>query len=509
MRAVARWTVPALLILIACLALREADKRLPPGVAINGAWQPVAAGGVRFLRDQTAADARGQPLVQQQIEPALLALIARARAFIVLDAGLFGDLPATGPAAAQLRKAAPVASQLVDALVRRKREQPELRVLVLVDPGSLLLAGSEAGDTAALVPALRGAGIDVVAVATDRLRDPDSIVGALLTVCCNWWSRPSTDPGDWPNPAGVGPLSLTFGTWSRLRPYPRSHRQLLLADDGAGGLSGMVFSRSLNAEAGIHSATALQLAGPALEPLLEAEFVVAQFSGWTDLGAMQAQVRHAVGRSTPAPPPDTVRAPDSARARVVSEGAIGAALADRIDAAPMGAAVDIAALYLAQRAVVRALIDAARRGVAVRVLLDPGRDGYGYARSGMPNRQVATELLAASDGAVRVRWYRTHGEQFSPGFALVRDGGRSWLLIGTAELSRRDLGSFNLAAGLIADLDAASTPAGEALDWFESLWFNRAPGGTEFSTDADVYADASPLDYWYARLLEASGGAFD
>jgi hypothetical protein len=479
-------------------------------VAINGAWGPVAADSVLFLRDQTAADARGQPLVQQQIEPALVQLIGRARAFIVLDAGLFGDLPAAGPAAAQLRKAPPLASQLTDALVRRKREQPELRVLLLVDPSSLLLAAPDTGDAEAPLPALRRAGIDVVAVATDRLRDPDSIVGALLTACCDWWSRPGSDRGSWPNPAGVGPLSLGFGTWSRLRPYPRSHRQLLLADDGAGGLSGMVFSHSLNAEAAIHSATALELAGPVLEPLLEAEFVVAQFSGWTDPGAMQAQARRAVARPPIGPrPPDSAQPADSARARVVSEAAIGTALTARIDAAPAGAAVDVAALYLAQRPVVRALIDAARRGVAVRVLLDPGRDGYGYARSGMPNRQVATELLAASDGAVRVRWYRTHGEQFSPGFALVRDGGRSWLMISTAELSRRDLSNFNLAAGFIADLDAASTPAGEALDWFESLWFNRAPGGTEFSTDADVYADASPLDYWYARLLEASGGDFD
>jgi len=501
MRAAARWILPALLILIACLALWESQKRLPPGVTITGGWQPVPEAALGFLRDQTAADARGQPLVQQQIEPALLQLIGRARAFIVLDAGLFGDLPATGPQAAQLRKAPPLAAQLVEALVRRKREQPELRVLLLVDPSSLLLAVPT--DAAAGLAALRAAGIDVVAVATERLRDPNPIGGALRTVCCDWWTHAHAE-GDWPNPAGVGPLTVNFGAWSRLRSYSRSHRQLLLADDGAGSLAGLVFSRSLNAEAAIHSATALQLGGPALAPLLEAEFVVAQFSGWTDAGAMQAQARRALTRNAMEGVPRS-----NARARVVSEAAVGTVLLERIDTAPPGAAIDIAVLYLAQRSVVRALIDAARRGVAVRVLLDPGRDGYGYAHSGLPNRQVATELLAASDGAVRVRWYRTHGEQFSPGFVLVRDGGRSWLMIGTAQLSRRDLDNYNLAAAFIVDLDAASNTAGQALDWFEGLWFNRAPGGTEFSTDADVYADASPLDYWYARLLEASGGDFD
>jgi hypothetical protein len=519
MRAAARWIFPALLILIVFLAVWEAHKRLPPGMAINGAWEPVPDGAIRFLRDQTAADARGQPLVQQQIEPALLQLIGRARAFIVLDAGLFGDLPATGPAAAQLRKAPPLAAELTDALLRRKREQPDLRVLLLLDPSSVLLDAPVAGN-GTTVSSLRDAGIDVVAVATDRLRDPNPIGGTLRFLCCDWWAH-GGDAGSWPNPTGVGPPSLSFAAWSRLRAYSRSHRQLLLADDGGGRLAGAAFSRSLNAEAGIHSATGLALAGAALAPALEAEFVIAQLSGWTDAGAMQAQARRAlapagIGAANGISATAGVgslsgdgSAPAPARARVVSEAAIGSALVTRIEAAPSGAAIDIAALYLAERAVVRALIDAARRGVAVRVLLDPGRDGYGYERSGMPNRQVATELVAASDGAVRIRWYRTHGEQFSTGFALVREGGRSWLMIGTAELSRRDLDNFNLAAAFIVDVDASSITAGEALDWFESLWFNRAPGGTEFSTDADVYADASPIDYWYARLLEAGGGGFD
>jgi hypothetical protein len=505
MRALARWTFAVLLLLTACLAVWDTQRRLPPGVHINGAWQSVPAEDVRFLRDQTAADARGQPLVEEQIQPALLQIIARAQAFVLLDTGLLGDLPATGPAATRLRKAAPLAGQLVEALLRRKREQPGLRVLVLVDPAtaSLALADTPAGTGA--VQSLRDGGMDVVAVDERRLRDPNPFGRAVMELCCGWWSRPGPGGGNWPNPVGVGPAGVDFGAWVRLRAYQRSHRQLLLADDGAGALLGVIVSRSMHAEAGIHSATALQLRGAALEPMLEAEFVVAQFSGWTDAGAMQALARRTLQH-------EDFPASDQrgdARARVVSEGALGAALVERIGAAGSGAAIDVAALYLAERGVVRALIDAAHRGAAVRVLLDPGRDGYGYSRSGMPNRQVATELLAASDGAVRVRWYRTHGEQFSPGFVLVREGGRSWLLVGSAELSRRDLDDFNLAAGFITDLDAGSAAAGSALDWFETLWFNRAGGGVEYSADADVYADASQVNYWYARALEANGGAFD
>jgi hypothetical protein len=143
------------------------------------------------------------------------------------------------------------------------------------------------------------------------------------------------------------------------------------------------------------------------------------------------------------------------------------------------------------------------------VLLDPGKDGYGYDRSGLPNRQVASELVAASDGAVRVRWYRTHGEQFSPGFALIQSAAHAWLMVGTAELSRPDLDDFNLAGAFIAELPGAAAASSDALSWFDTVWYNRAAGGTEFSSDVDVYADASQLDYWQYRLLEVSGTAFD
>jgi len=329
---------------------------------------------------------------------------------------------------------------------------------------------------------------------------------AFWQLCCRWWS-PVAAEGDWPNPVGVGPSGVSLGLWGRTQGYQRSHRQLLIGDDGAGGLAGLIFSRPLNAEAALHSATALQLAGAALEPLLESEFVVAQFSGWSGGGAIQERSQRLIERQRQSVP--SLGGADAARARVVSEGSITEALVGRIDAAGQHDSIELAALYLSQRELMRALLDAARRGAVIRVLLDPGKDGYGYERSGVPNREVASELAAASDGAVRMRWYRTHGEQFSPGFALIRGAGRAWLMVGTAELSRRDLDDFNLAAAFIAELPASAAASTDALSWFDTLWYNRAPGGTEYTSDVDVYADASQLGYWRYRVLEAGGASFD
>jgi phosphatidylserine/phosphatidylglycerophosphate/cardiolipin synthase-like enzyme len=501
MRWLWRASLAALLLVLLATATLQMQKRLPPGVHVRSQWQSIPSAQLRFLRDQTAADARGQPLVEQQIQAALLQMIATARTFVLIDTGLFGDLPAAGPAAAQLRTAPSLATDLAEALLRRKAEQPALRALLVTDPTTPLLNGTQH-----TIEALRAAGIDVVTVDVARLRVPDAASQALLTLCCRWGGDVNA-AGSWPNPAGVGPVSVSFAAWVQLHGFQRSHRQFLIADDGAAHLVGVVFSRPLHAEAGIHTATALQLRGSVLEPLLEAEFVVAQFSGWNDAQALQAQVRRlhqdALIEAV------TQNAAADTRVCIATEGALRDALLDAIAATGRGASIELAALYLSERALVTALVDASRRGAAVRVLLDPGKDAYGYARDGFPNRQVATELVAASDGAVRVRWYRTHGEQFSPGLILIRSDGRVRLMVGTAELSRGDLDDYNLAAGMLADAPASAPAAAEALNWFDILWDNRAPSGIEYSADVDVYADASQLHYWRYRLLEASGASFD
>ena len=69
-------------------------------------------------------------------------------------------------------------------------------------------------------------------------------------------------------------------------------------------------------------------------------------------------------------------------------------------------------------------------------------------RSGIPNQPVASELVAASDGAIHVRWYRTHGEQFHTKLVMVYGPERFWLTLGSANLTRRNLGDYNLEANL-------------------------------------------------------------
>jgi phosphatidylserine/phosphatidylglycerophosphate/cardiolipin synthase-like enzyme len=237
----------------------------------------------------------------------------------------------------------------------------------------------------------------------------------------------------------------------------------------------------------------LRLQGEALRPLLDSELAIARWSGWS-ADAWPVTTGAATNASTAG----------ATRAAIVTEGAISDALLQRLASAGTGDAIDIAQFYFSDRQVIAALIRAARRGAAVRVLLDPNKDAFGFEKSGIPNRQVASELIASSEGALRLRWFRTHGEQFHVKLTAVRSRDRLWLTLGSANFTRRNLGDYNLEANVIVDAPANGRLAGEVATWFEMLWTNR-PGATEYSADADVYAEPGTGRYWLYRFMEASG----
>ena len=189
---------------------------------------------------------------------------------------------------------------------------------------------------------------------------------------------------------------------------------------------------------------------------------------------------------------------------VLTEGAILSALLERLEAASPGDAIDVAAFKLADRAVLEALLGAASRGVSVRVLLDPGEQTQGLL-SGIPNQPVASELQARSAGSVRVRWYRTHGERFHTSLVAIYGQDRLWFTVGSANLTRRSLGDYNLEANVAVEVPRATPLAAQLLRYYDTLWGNRAALVIEYSADFAVFADPSPAGYLVGRVMEASG----
>jgi hypothetical protein len=480
--------------LMACAgtAWWHGHKPLPVGLRVEGPRTAIDPADVVWLADTTTVDSYGTPLLQQQIFANTLAMVAEARQFLVLDYFLFNDH--RGPLATPDPRLQPLSAQLQAALLDVRQREPQLPVLLLVDPINL-------GYGKTLTPplqALQAAGVQVVVTDLDLLRDSNPVWSAPWRLLGRWWLRTEGE-GSLGNPLDADGPPVTVGALARLLNFKANHRKLVLTGDGAGGLRGLLTSANPHDASSAHSNVGLSLRGEALRPLLQSELAIARGSGWQG----QADAFEAVA----APPVNSgsAQVPAEAWAQVLTEGAIRDAVLRQLQDCNTGDAVDIAQFYLSDRGIIRALLQAAARGAQVQVLLDPNKDAFGHEKSGIPNRQVAAELVGASNGAVHVRWYRTHGEQFHAKLMMVRRGERVWLTAGSANFTRRNLRDFNLEANLAVELPSTAPAALAARQWFDQLWGNRVPAGVEYSAHVDLYADPSSLRYGLYRFMEWSG----
>jgi phosphatidylserine/phosphatidylglycerophosphate/cardiolipin synthase-like enzyme len=473
------------------------SKPLPPGLRVSGGLVMVAPDSIQLLTDVTAHTHLGEPLFAQGIHSATLELIRGAQDFLVLDYFLFNE---QGGPKGKLRYEGgirPVSREVREALLALRKAKPGLPILLLIDP----INGYYQGIQPVEMSELTQAGVRIVVVNLDPLRDSNPFYSSPWRLFAKWWLKPGVN-GGWSNPLdGNGP-ELSLGSLLRLPNFKSDHRKVALTGDGAGSLVGIVSSGNPHDASSAHSNVALRLRGEALRPLLESELAIARFSGAKDTAIEAAATRASAG----APQSGVVTSVpvDATRVAIVTEGAIRDRLVEALDGARAGDSVDIAMFYLSDRRVIDTLISAASRGVAIRVLLDPNKDAFGFEKSGLPNREVASELVAASGGAIKVRWYRTHGEQFHAKIAAIRGEKQLWMTLGSANFTRRNLGDYNLEANAIVTTPPGSPIELEMLAWFESLWQNH-PGGIEYTADTDLYADPSQGRYWLYRFMEATG----
>ncbi|MEO8315019.1 MAG: phospholipase D-like domain-containing protein [Pseudomonadota bacterium] len=458
-----------------------------------GEFASVPIDSLRLLTDVTSADHYGELSSKQSIHAATLELVRNAHHFLVLDYFLFNDQGGPAGPLHYEHGLKPVSSELGNALRDLKAREPQLPILLLVDPINDYYRGS----APPFLAQLEQLGVEVVVTKLEPLRDSNPVYSSAWRLLAGWWLK-SDGAGGWSNKLdGAGP-EVRIGALLRIPNFKANHRKVAITGTAEGTLRGIVSSANPHDASSAHSNVALQLDGESLRPLLQSELAIARFSGWEGATEPFQSAPPGAVESAASLPAEGIRA------AIATEGAIREQLLQKLAATGAGDAIDVAMFYLSDRRVIEALLGAVRRGAAMRVLLDPNKDAFGFEKSGIPNRQVASELIAASDGALHLRWFRTHGEQFHAKLIAVRSSQRLWLMLGSANFTRRNLGDYNLEADVIVDSPVNSKLATDVATWYEMLWTNR-PGATDYSADADVYAEPGTGRYWLYRFMEASG----
>ena len=443
---------------------------LPEGLSFTG--EVHTASNVELLADLTWVDTRGSRHSSQEIFDTAFEMIRRARRLVLLDMFLYNDFPM-----AVSDPIRPLTRQLTDLLLRQKQTYPDIRIIVITDPVNTVY-GSVASNAFA---ELKAANIDVVITNLERLRDSNPVYSFFWRL----FIRPlgNSSRGRLPNP--FEPHSkVTLRSYLAIPNFKANHRKVLVTDHGD-ELVGMVTSANPHDASSAHTNVACTFNGPAVNDLLSTENSVLKLCKRAPL-VMSANGSKETSAVT---------------VQVLTERAIKLSALDLINNRQRDERVDLASFYLADRDVIKALKHATRRGVRLRVLLDPNKDAFGRNKFGIPNRSVATELTRSG---IEVRWSHTHGEQCHDKMLLgVNDKQQAQLLIGSANLTRRNLDDFNLETNVMVCAPLSASVMIDAVAHFETLWSNRPD--QVFSVPYEQYRDESVFKRGLYRFMEATG----
>ena len=304
----AGWVILIFALAWAACGLWNSVKPLPPGTHVASLPARMAESQIDFIDDGPGTPAAGG-ILRRELEA-----VGRAEQTVVLDQS-------------------PVPPELVRQLRLRKRQRPNLAIVLVSDPRNETNGGTPEN----MLSDLERIGIVVARTRLERMRDSNPLYSSLWRLTIEWWS----------NPYDEAPDAQTWTAALRRRNHKADRRQLLVADDGAGGWTSIVISGAAAADPAGSNA-ALELRGHLARDIASSELRIADWSTGDD--------------RLPTAPPLESRGVGTIDARLLTEGAIHAALLDAIAAAGPGDSISLIGQRLGARGLIDAMRKAASRG---------------------------------------------------------------------------------------------------------------------------------------------------
>lgn len=453
--------VIALIVIYAGMILWHTFKPLPEGISYVGDLQPISS--IDMLTDLTYAvnENSEERQTENEIFSSIYQMIEEAEEFVVVDFFLvdgFYEEDEGFP---------PIADELSETLATKKLENPEMPVIFITDP---LNQGYGSYENK-WFKKMRDAGVEIVYTDLDPLRDSTPIYSGIYRTFFQWFDFGGE--GWIPNAMASEAPKMTVASYLTLLNVKANHRKLVITEK-----EGLVSSANPHDASGLHGNIALKFtSSPLLNDMLEAEEAVSLMSGGPKLPRVQEVEEEA-----------------EYEGQLLTEKKILDALLTDIAATEEGDSIDLMMFFIAKRDIVNALIDAANRGVEVRMILDPNENSFGRQKSGLPNRPVVQEMVEDTEGKLEVRWYNTVvGQYHTKAIHIQTD--RSVISSGAANYTERTLDNYNLEANLRVVADSDSELSEEFSSYFERLWTNE---DAAFTMDVEEYQDSFT---WWQRWI--------
>ncbi len=426
---------------------------------------------LEFLYDLTYT--KDEELVHEHsIFSEQLKMIENAERFIVADLFLYNDYYNTEtfyfPNSTQL---------LTDAFITQKKKYPDLKVYLITDE----INNSYGPVLNNQLLQLKENDIEVIITDSSKIRDSNPLYAGFYRTYIQHFKTPEI--GWMNNPFGDNGPEVGIRNYLKLLNFKANHRKVLITEN-----EGMVSSSNPHDASSHHSNIAFQFSGEAVSYLLEAEKAIAKFSG--------VEIQDVAYEST------SSKVLSETTLHVLTEDKILNELLKHIKNTKDGDRIDLGMFYLSHREVIEELIAASERNVSIRVILDPNKDAFGFKKNGIPNRQVANELLEESNGNIELRWYLTNGEQFHAKIIAIHTQEQTIIIGGSANFTRRNLDNYNMEADIMIIAKSNNKIVLEVLAYFDRIWNNEQG---VYTGDYSIYEEDSSWKSLIYKVQEKTG----
>lgn len=461
------FSIVAIIILIPIIVgITQHNKELPMDISMDG--QTYYTNDVKFLYDLTyQKDA--ERIIEQQLMEEALQIIDEANDFLVVDMFLYNDdydrSKGSYPESAE---------QMTQALIAKRISNPNMPITVISDAVNVLYGSNNLS----YFDDLKMHDIQVIITDLKPLRDSNPIYSSIWRTYLQWW-QPSQN-GFLPNPFNPDGGKGSFGSYFDLLNFKANHRKVVMNEANA-----LLTSANLTHDGSSnHSNIGFIVSGGILADIYASEQAVAQLSG----GSL-AEVNFKNSNDS-----------GELELKLLTEGKIKEAILQTLASTTEQSTIKMGVFYISDRDIVKAIKEAAERGATVQMILDPNKDAFGLEKNGIPNRQVAAELMKEEN--IEVRWYATNGEQYHSKYLFVENTNESIVIGGSANFTRRNLADYNLENNILVKMPVSHDLANDINAYFQRIWTNDY--GT-YTVEFKQYEDQSLWKKAMYRFQEFTG----
>ena len=449
---------------------------------------------VNFHYDLTYLDKDGNIRYDRNLWEATYKIIDNAKDYLIIEMFLFNDLYNKDK-----EHFPEFAREYTERLVKKQKENPELKVYVLLDENNNFYGAFEHP----FITMMKESGIHVIEVGIMKLKDTFP-----------WYSpiwRAIIEPSG--NPQGKGWIGNFYGPmWPKLtlRNLFRAlnakadHKKVFLNENEV-----VVSGANIHDPSYFHENVAIYADGEITEDVLDNLQKVANFSDSridienndkNNINEKDSKILNKTENSIEYLVDEVTD--ENYKLQYISEAKIGEHLDRDIDELNSGDELIMGMYFLADRGVIDRLIKAANRGVKIRLILDRSRDAFGMSTNGLPNKPVSKKLKRKTNDKIEIKWYFTNNEQYHTKITLMKKtDGNVIIHTGSANLIKKNIRGYIMDSNFRILTTENSSLTKDIYTYFDRLWENKDGIFTLYFDDEPTTSAMS--DFMY-RILDAT-----